>query len=78
MSRLFALAVICALLAACATQTPVSEQDAVTKPEPAAKRPERPFPNDSLYNLLVAEFALRRQAYDVTLAAIHGAGGRVA
>ncbi len=67
MSRLFALAVICALLAACAAQTPVSEQDAVTKPEPAAKGPERPFPNDSLYDLLVAEFALRRQAYDVTL-----------
>ncbi len=67
MSRLFALAFICALLAACATQTPVLEQDAVTKPEPAAKGPERPFPNDSLYALLVAEFALRRQAYDVTL-----------
>jgi len=67
MSRLFALAVICVLLAACAAQTPVSEQDAVTKPEPAAKGPERPFPNNSLYNLLVAEFALRRQAYDVTL-----------
>ncbi len=39
----------------------------MTKPEPAAKGPERPFPNDSLYALLVAEFALRRQAYDVTL-----------
>jgi tetratricopeptide (TPR) repeat protein len=67
MSRLFALAIIIALLAACATQTPVPEQDVVTKPEPAAKGPERPFPNDSLYALLVAEFALRRQVYDVTL-----------
>lgn len=67
MSRLFALAVICALLAACAVQMPVAERDTVTKPEPAAKDPERPFPSDSLYQLLVAEFALRRQAYDVTL-----------
>ncbi len=67
MSRLFALAITCALLTACAAQTPVPEQDAVTKPEKAAKGPERAFPNDSLYSLLVAEFALRRQAYDVTL-----------
>lgn len=29
--------------------------------------PERPFPDDSLYDLLVAEFALRRQAYEVSL-----------
>ena len=67
MSRLFALAIVFALLTACATQTPVKERDAPTKPEPAAKGPERSFPNDSLYALLVAEFALRRQAYDVTL-----------
>jgi tetratricopeptide (TPR) repeat protein len=67
MSRTFTLAVICALLAACAAQTPVSEQATATTPEPAAKIPERHFPNDSLYKLLVAEFALRRQAYDVTL-----------
>ncbi len=67
MSRLYSFAIICALLCACAAQTPVSEQDAVIKPEPTVKVPERAFPNDSLYALLVAEFALRRQAYDVTL-----------
>ncbi len=39
----------------------------MTTPEKTAKAPERAFPNDSLYELLVAEFALRRQAYDVTL-----------
>lgn len=67
MSRLLALAITYALITACAAQTPVPEQDTATKPEPAAKGPERPFPNDSLYALLVAEFALRRQAYDITL-----------
>ena len=34
------------------------------EPEPAT---ERPFPDDSLYPLLVAEFALRRRHYDVAL-----------
>jgi len=67
MSRLFTLAITCALLTACATQAPVPEQDALTPAEPVEKAPERAFPNDSLYALLVAEFALRRQAYDVTL-----------
>jgi Flp pilus assembly protein TadD len=67
MSRLIAFASICALLVACAAQTPVAEQDVVVSPEPTVKAPERAFPNDSLYALLVAEFALRRQAYDVTL-----------
>jgi tetratricopeptide (TPR) repeat protein len=70
MSRLTALAITCALLIGCAAQTPVPDQDAASKPEtaaPAAKAPERPFPADSLYALLVAEFALRRQAYDVAL-----------
>lgn len=67
MSRLLALALTCALLAGCATQTPVAEQAVDAAPEPAEVVPERPFPGDSLYELLVAEFALRRQAYDVTL-----------
>jgi tetratricopeptide (TPR) repeat protein len=67
MSRLFALAIACALLTACATQTAVPEPDVAAVAEPAAKPPERAFPDDSLYSLLVAEFALRRQAYDVTL-----------
>lgn len=69
MSRLLALALIYALLTSCATQAPVADKDAAqgAATEPAAKAPERPFPDDSLYDLLVAEFALRRQAYDVTL-----------
>ncbi len=29
--------------------------------------PERPFPDDSLYPILVAEFALRRRQYDIAL-----------
>ncbi|MDO8861335.1 tetratricopeptide repeat protein [Haliea sp. E1-2-M8] len=36
---------------------------AAAKPEP----PERAFPEDSIYPLLVAEFALRRSAYDMAL-----------
>ncbi|MBK6738329.1 MAG: tetratricopeptide repeat protein [Haliea sp.] len=71
MSRLIALALTSALLSGCATQTPVAdkgvEQEAASKAEQAATVPEKPFPADSLYDLLVAEFALRRQAYDVTL-----------
>jgi tetratricopeptide (TPR) repeat protein len=69
MSRLFAFAITCALLAACAAQPPVPDQDTVAAAAaaPAVKAPEKPFPNDSLYTLLVAEFALRRQMYDVTL-----------
>lgn len=68
MSRLVALALFCALLAGCAHQAPIAEQEVETAPEPVEKVvPERPFPSDALYQLLVAEFALRRQAYDVTL-----------
>jgi len=68
MSRLAALALFCALLAGCATPAPVAQHDVEAKPAPAAHVvPERPFPSDALYELLVAEFALRRQAYDVTL-----------
>ncbi|MEZ5573611.1 MAG: tetratricopeptide repeat protein [Halioglobus sp.] len=70
MSRLFAFAITCALLTGCAAQPPAAEHDTEAMGDqaaPAAKPPERPFPDDSLYELLVAEFALRRQAYDVTL-----------
>jgi tetratricopeptide (TPR) repeat protein len=36
--------------------------------EPVVEEPpERPFPDDSLYPLLVAEFALRRREYDMAL-----------
>lgn len=70
MSRLLSLALASALLAGCATLTPVAQQPVDTESEPAEHAevlPERPFPSDSLYELLVAEFALRRQVYDVTL-----------
>jgi tetratricopeptide (TPR) repeat protein len=70
MSRFYALALVCALITGCATLTPAEKQDVVVTPEPADAAeavPERPFPSDALYDLLVAEFALRRQAYDVSL-----------
>ena len=67
MFRLFVLAITSALLVGCAAQVAVSEHDAPTEAESAIAVRERPFPNDSLYPLLVAEFALRRQAYDVAL-----------
>ena len=69
MSRFLIIAYFCALLAACASQSPVKEQvaDSEVEPVPATEVPERAFPKDSLYALLVAEFALRRQAYDVAL-----------
>ena len=67
MFRLFVLAITSALLVGCAAQLAVSEHDAPTEAESAITVRERPFPNDSLYPLLVAEFALRRQAYDVAL-----------
>lgn len=69
MFRLLFTGIACGLLLACASQTPVATD---TAPEPdtiaaAAKPPERAFPDDSIYPLLLAEFALRRQAYDVAL-----------
>ena len=71
MSRFLAYAISSALPIGCATQTPVHDtpvaDDVVNREQAAAAVPERPFPADSFYELLVAEFALRRQAYDVTL-----------
>ncbi len=68
MPRHYAIAVFVAFLVACTAQAPV---EAPLQPPPAApvvaEVPERPFPNDSLYALLVAEFALRRGAYDIAL-----------
>ena len=77
MLRLLTIAIAYALLAACASSTaPVADQAADkgqaaaasedttdTAPKPA----ERAIPADSLYPLLVAEFALRRRAYDIAL-----------
>jgi len=77
MSRLLVIATAYVLLSACASSPkPVAGQGTadVTKQETAGisaesepERVERAFPEDSLYPLLVAEFALRRRAYDVAL-----------
>ena len=71
MSRFLAYALSSTLLIGCATQTPSDDntvaEDAMEPTQAAVTVPEKPFPADSLYDLLVAEFALRRQAYDVTL-----------
>ena len=81
MFRLLVIAIAFALLTACASTATTKQASAddepgpgadngtsTPPPEPAvAKPPERPFPDDSLYPLLVAEFALRRRAYDVAL-----------
>jgi len=70
MLRLLTIAATCVLLTACASPATVTENDPVVALAPAAdvaEPPERPFPDDSLYPLLVAEFALRRRDYDVAL-----------
>ena len=69
MSRLLILALAGALLGACASPTPIEEPvTAEAQPEAPAPEPvERSIPDDSVYPLLVAEFALRRRAYDVAL-----------
>jgi tetratricopeptide (TPR) repeat protein len=60
----------CVFLGACATPAPAP---VVAVPEPAEEPPlviepiEKPIPAGSVYPLLVAEFALRRGAYDVAL-----------
>ena len=83
MFRLFALAISYTLLFGCAAQTAVSERGATVEPEsapepePAVSIRERPFPENSLYPLLVAEFALRRQAYDVALEQYMGQAGEL-
>ncbi len=67
MLQLVALAITAALIVGCAAQVSVSEHEAQAEPKTAIAVRERPFPSDSLYPLLVAEFALRRHAYDVAL-----------
>lgn len=71
MSRFLASALCSALLIGCATQAPDGDigdgQGRAITDEPAVSIVEKPFPADSFYDLLVAEFALRRQVYDVTL-----------
>ena len=69
MRRLAFTALGLSLLAACAsnpTPPPATEPVAVT-PTEAVEVAERPFPADSIYPLLVAEFAIRRQDYQIAL-----------
>ena len=72
MFRLLLTGFSCALLLACASPAPVPTEDALDadatdSSATAIEVPERPFPDDSIYPLLLAEFALRRRAYDVAL-----------
>lgn len=62
----FALLLGCASTAPVTTHSPDAAPESDTAP-PVAELPERPFPDDSLYPLLLAEFALRRRDYDVAL-----------
>lgn len=67
--RTFALPIAVALLTACAATPPQSVSIETPPAEPIAKPKPRdiPFPDDSFYQLLVAEFAIRRQQYDLAL-----------
>jgi len=73
MFRLLAIAATYALLTACAgpatvtAESPAVEQSLAADEAAVAEPAERPIPHDSLYPLLVAEFALRRREYDVAL-----------
>ena len=70
MFRLLVPALLLALLNACATAPPTEDAgpEVAAAPAPEAPEPvERAIPDDSLYPLLVAEFALRRHDYDVAL-----------
>lgn len=62
----FALLLGCASPAPVTTHSPVDAQQPDTA-APVIELPERPFPDDSIYPLLLAEFALRRREYDVAL-----------
>jgi tetratricopeptide (TPR) repeat protein len=73
MPRSLIFALTGALITACATTAPEEQAPPETAPAsavapaPAPEVPERPFPEDSVYPLLVAEFALRRREYGVAL-----------
>ncbi|MEE8057141.1 MAG: tetratricopeptide repeat protein [Pseudomonadales bacterium] len=63
---------LCTILAACSTTTTESgDVNATTlqnaTPKTAAEAPTRPFPADSFHDLLVAEFAVKRNRYDLAL-----------
>lgn len=74
MQRLLLVGLISAL-AACATGPEVADTSTVIEPAPVEEAaeleippvPERPIPDESVYPLLVAEFALRRRDFDTAL-----------
>jgi tetratricopeptide (TPR) repeat protein len=68
MLRLIAIATLASLLNACATNTAeiVADQAPVVPAVPE-ETVERHIPPDSVYPLLLAEFALRRRSYDIAL-----------
>ena len=75
--KYFCTLILSLLLGACSVTpqepppSPAPVAEATPQPEPAeqepAEQPLRPFPADSVYDLLVAEFAIRRQQYDTAL-----------
>lgn len=74
--KVLAVLLLPALLGACSSTseqpTPLPAEAATTVAEPeeeeaAAEIPARPFPADSFHDLLVAEFAVRRNRYDLAL-----------
>ncbi len=70
MLRFIAIAILGSLFAACsnlAPTTPVATAGDNGADDGKEKIAERPFPPESVYPLLVAEFALRRRDYDVAL-----------
>jgi tetratricopeptide (TPR) repeat protein len=68
MSRSLPIAFSTLLLAACASTAPEQESPPSVPVEAAEiETVERPIPADSVYPLLLAEFALRRRAYDTAL-----------
>lgn len=73
MLRLLLISALLLAASGCANaprQPEPSEADAEPRESAAAvvpEPPERAFPEDSIYSLLVAEFALRRSAYDTAL-----------
>lgn len=67
--KVIAALLVAALLTACGTQPPAPpEQPApVAKEPPPPEIPARPFPPETFEDLLIAEFALRRGAYELAL-----------
>jgi tetratricopeptide (TPR) repeat protein len=74
MFRLLTTSTLCTFILACASQAPAPEAPVQENTETTAieqakapDAPEKAIPADSVYPLLLAEFALRRREYDVAL-----------